>query len=394
MKESTIPILDNINVPKGERRSRGKLAETLKLKSISLNRLNDLKDSKVTKIKTKFIFKVYLHLFCQIILILLMAFFAFKNKTINSFLSNNKIIFYTFILLAFILFIYPLFSDQILRIIPYNYIYLLIFTISIFYIISKLLLLLSPSLVRIGAILLILEIIYLLIDSYFKKKNNDENNDEIVNSCIFIGLFLLFVSSILLFIEKISLFKIIIIFLIILSIGAYLIYDTNLILLNYRRNFEEKDYVLATMFLYIDVIQTIFELIGKFYNSFEPEKVPINKATKSMIYTGEEEYELLYNQKDEEEKKKEKERLKDERLFRNINRTISVKGIKLDPNKIIKETEKENEESDNENENENLKVKENTIQIQKEDEDDNDISFKQNLEKKLVFDNKDEEEEK
>ena len=289
MKESTIPILDNAS-PRGERRNRGKLAETLKLKAISLNRLDDFKDSKNKKIKTKFIFKVYLHLFCQIIIILLLALFAFKSKTFNSILSYNKIIFYTLIILAFILFLYPLFSDQILKIIPYNYIYLLIFTICISYIICKLILFLNPSLVRIGAILLILEIIYLLIDSYFRKKYND----DILNSSIFIGLFLLFLSSILCFIEKIKILKMIIIFLILLSIGVYLIYDMNLILVDYRRNFEEKDYVLANMFLYIDIIQTIFELIGKFYNSFEPEKVPINKASKSMIYTGEEEYELLF----------------------------------------------------------------------------------------------------
>ena len=126
----------------------------------------------------------------------------------------------------------------------------------------------------------------------------------------------------------------------------------NLILLDTRRNFDENDYVLATIFLYIDIFQTLGELIIKFYNSCEPEKKPIKKhnPAKSMIFTGEEEYESLYNQK-EEEKKKEDD---DDKVV--IKRTSSHKEFKLDPNKIIKEDESEDKE-DSENEKDKDKKK-------------------------------------
>ena len=366
MKESIALMYDDDNrihsQPKNERKKRGKLSETLTPKSFFLE---ELKDPKNKKIRNKFIFKVYLHLFFQIILILSLVLFAFINKKFNSFLTNNKIVFYVNIITAFILFIYPLYSDQILTKFPFNYIYLLIFTISISYIICKISIVFSPTLVKIGAILLICEILYLLIDSFMIKKKYI----DFFNTSAFLGLCLLFVSSILYYIEKINVFKIILIFLIVLLFGIYLIYDMNLIFSDIRRNFGVNDYVLANMFLYIDIIQTIFELIIKYYNSFEPERMPINKAPKSMIYVGDEEYENLYNQKEEEKKKKEDDLLNSKR------RTHSVKAFSIDPNKIIKETEKENEEDEKDNEN------------------DNDISFKNSNQRKLVFDNIEEEEE-
>ena len=149
----------------------------------------------------------------------------------------------------------------------------------------------------------------------------------------------------------------------------------------YKKRLEENDYVLATIFLYIDIFQTLVELIIKFYNSCEPEKKPIKKhnPAKSMIYTGEEEYESLYNQKEEEKKKEDN----DDKI--EIKRTSSHKEFKLDPNKIIKEDESEdNEESENE------KDKEKEKEIEKEIE--HNSSFKRpNNEEKLIFENKEEE---
>ena len=166
---------------------------------------------------------------------------------------------------------------------------------------------------------------------------------DIGNTIAFIGLCLLFIGSILYFVKKITFFKLIFVILIVLLLGVYLIYDMNLIFLDTRRNFDEKDYVLATIFIYIDIIQTILELIVKFFNSFEPERMPIKKynKTKRMIYTGDEDYENLYTQKSEKEKKIDE----DEDDVIKIKRTNSVKGFKVDSKYIIKE-EDENEEEE------------------------------------------------
>ena len=376
MDESVEPLLDNNNIqyPRTERKNKGKLSETTfipKSKSFALNLQNYNKDSKTRKIENKFLFKIYLHFFGQIIFILLMALFGFKNKTLNSILSNNKILFIIFIIIIFILLIYPLKYEQILKNPPYNYIYLTLFTISISYVICKILISFNSNLIEAGAILFIIQLLYLIIDSYISK--NDKL--DLVNSSAFMGLCLLFIGSILYFIKKVNFLNLIFIICIILLFGIYLIYDMNLILLNTRRNFEENDYILATIYLYIDIFQTIGELIIKFYNSCEPEKKPIKKHNPvSMIYTGEEEYENLYNQKEEEKKKEDK----DDKV--EIKRTSSHKEFKLDPNKIIKENEvEENEESEDEKE----KEKEKNIE--------HDNSFKRlNSGEKLIFENKEE----
>jgi hypothetical protein len=83
----------------------------------------------------------------------------------------------------------------------------------------------------------------------------------------------------------------------------------NLIFEEKRRPFEENDYVLATMFIYIDIIQTIFELIGKFYSSLEPERKTKHQyhSQKSNIFIGEKEYVESYQEKNDENNKEQNE---------------------------------------------------------------------------------------
>jgi len=337
MDESTKPLLKDDYQNSRSERKRIK-SETIKVKCFSLDSIYKPKNMKNLKNENKFIFKVYLHLLSQTIFLILTVIFAFK-LTIFGQIFSNSILFYIFITLAFVLFIYPLMSNQILKEKPYNYIYLVIFTISVCYIICKILLYFEFSTSIIALILFIFELLYLTVDSYLSKRTEM----DIGNTIAFIGLCLLFIGSILYFVKKITFFKLIFVILIVLLLGVYLIYDMNLIFLDTRRNFDEKDYVLATIFIYIDIIQTILELIVKFFNSFEPERMPIKKynKTKSMIYTGDEDYENLYTQKSEKEKKIDE----DEDDVIKIKRTNSVKGFKVDSKYIIKE-EDENEEEE------------------------------------------------
>ena len=357
MKESSEPLLKISDYSKSGRKSKPK-SGTLKTKAFSFDLAHSkLKDSIKRKTENKFIFIVYLHFFCQIFFIFLMIIISFRIKLINHILSRNRTVFIIFSIILFITFTYPLYTDEILKKFPYNYLYLFIFTISLSYILCKVLIMLNSSVVRIGSILLFFELIYLLIDAYFSKKNNS----DLSSIAPFIGLTLLFIGAILYFIEKISLLKLILIIGIIFLVGIYLIYDMNIIFLQVRRKYDEKDYVLATIFLYIDLAQTSVELIGKFYNSCEPQKKPLNNRkveTKSLIYVGEEEYLDKYNPKNQEEEEID------------IKRTNSAKGLRIDSSKIIKETENENDESDK--------------------EDEKDTSFKHNTDKKLVFENKEE----
>ena len=141
MEESIEPLLDNnenVNT-KIQRKKKGKSSETLKAKKLSFDLLSfNEKNSKTKKIENRFIFKVYLHVFCQFIIILLMIILAFKNKLVNSIISNNIYAFFSISIATFIAIFLPLFIEKLLKIIPYNYIYFLIFTIGVSYIICNL----------------------------------------------------------------------------------------------------------------------------------------------------------------------------------------------------------------------------------------------------------------
>ena len=225
-----------------------------------------------------------------------MLFLTFKNLFFYTIIVLNNYVFYTILIILLVTFIRPLISDAILKNAPQNYIYLFIFTICLTYIICKFAIMVDFSLIKLTTILNVVEILYLTIESYIVKKS-EKNETDIANTATFMGLCLLFIGSIYCFLYKISILHLSIIILILVSIGVYIIYDMNCIFIDKRRKFQKNEYVLATMFLYIDIFQTLFELLEKFYNSCEPERKPINRGKKSMIYTGDEDYQNLYKTK-------------------------------------------------------------------------------------------------
>ena len=382
--ESSEPLLNEKNNKKSkiERKKKGKISETIKAKSVSCLNLNfyypedeneKQKDPKTIKIETKFLFKIFFHLFAQLIFIILMLIILFNNETMNHFFSNSNNLFLFFIIFGLITFIAPIFSDKIINIFPYNYIYLSIFTLIICYFTCKLLIFLNSSTVIITVILFSSELIVLGIDTYLIEK--DKINK--INSIIFSGVCLLFIGLFYYFIKKIQFYKILLIIIIILIIGYYLIYDMNLILSEKKRKFREDEYVPATLFIYTNIIPTMFE----FCDSFESRRKPIknHKGQKTMIFTGEESYERLYNQKDDEENNNEEEEKKAYNLLPKRRNTDKGRILRLIQNNIIKETENEDDSDDNQDEKDN----ENALLNNNE----NDISFKNQTGKKLEFEN-------
>ena len=382
--ESSEPLLDEKNNKKAkvERKKRGKVSETIKTKSLSCLNLNyyyqedeneKQKDPKTIKIETKFLFKIFFHLFAQLIFIILMLIILFNNETMNHFLSNSNNLFLFFIIFGLITFIVPIFSEKIINIFPYNYIYLSIFTLIISYFTCKVLIFLNSSTIIISVILFSSELIVLGIDSYLIEK--DKINK--INSIIFSGVCLVFIGLFYYFIKKIQLYKIFLIIIIILIIGYYLIYDMNLILSEKKKKFRENDYVPATLFIYSNIIPTMFE----FCDSFESRRKPIkkHKGQKTMIYTGDESYERLYNQKDDEENNNEDDEKKTNTLLPKRRNTDVGRKIRLSQNNIIKEVENENDSDDKEDEKDN----ENSLL----NNNDTDISFKNQSGQKLEFEN-------
>ena len=344
MDKSTYPQSDNkIQSQKIKSRQKNKIIEDIKPIFSNLNRLK-LEDLKANKI----IFKVYLYFFIHILFIITIYLLSFKVIIIHSFISTNTVLFNTFLILAFISLVYPLFNGHLLRITPYNYFYLVIFTISFSYMICKLLISMKPEssyeFLKISSELFIFQLIFIIINQYVYKREYF----YIIRNIFFLLLYLLFIGIISHFIEKISFFKLMIITLIIRLIYLYLIYDEKYVLYQKRPKLQENDFVLETIYLYIDIFiyLELFEAIYKLTKNNNSTRESANGPTekketfpKRMIYTGDKEYENLYERNDEEENKKDKitER-----------RSNSDKGLKKRVDEIIEECEEEEEESEKE----------------------------------------------
>ena len=110
---------------------------------------------------------------------------------------------------------------------------------------------------------------------------------------------------------------------------------------------------------------TMFE----FCDSFESRRKPIkkHKGQKSMIDIGEESYERLYNQKDDDEINNEEDEKKSYELIPKRRNIDMGRKLRLNQNNIIKESENENDSDENkdlkENENSLLNNNENDILV-------------------------------
>jgi FtsH-binding integral membrane protein len=354
--ESNEPLL---NPPKKSFKRKERLHGTVAYEpsfSKNLSKLYSEKDPKLEKEKNKFLFKVYLHLLCQSIFIFIMLIFAFRFTFFTTLLIENNIIFYASLIILLIAFIQPLISDQILKNKPQNYIYLSIFTLCISYILCKEAVLFDFYLIMIMSLLNIIEILYLTIESYIVKKN-EKTEMEIANTATFMGLVILFIGSILCFLKKISIFKFSVVLLILIVLGVYIIYDMNCIFIDKRRVFKDDEFVLATVFVYIDIFQTILELLEKFYNSCEPERKPVKKKTtkRGMIFTGEDDYKKQYRKESDEKDKKSN----DDENANKHHRRLSSSDLKrnltfMEKNPILEDINEEKDEEIEIKDNENL----------------------------------------
>ncbi len=129
----------------------------------------------------------------------------------------------------------------------------------------------------------------------------------------------------------------------------------NCIFIDKRRVFQKNEYVLATIFLYIDIFQTILELLEKFYNSCEPERKPVKKKTtkRGMIYTGEDDYKKQYRKESDEKDKK----VNDDENFKKHHRRNSSSDLKR--NLTFREKNPILEDINEEEKDEEIEIKDN-----------------------------------
>ena len=131
--EATEPLLNAPAIKPFERKAMSKVSatrtEARKDLSLKFKKIFEENDPKNLKIKNKFLSKVYLHVICQALLLLLMIFLAFKLEVFHNFLFRNNVALYIALILLFVVLIRPLVSDKVLKKFPVNYFYIFFFTL-------------------------------------------------------------------------------------------------------------------------------------------------------------------------------------------------------------------------------------------------------------------------
>ena len=126
--EATEPLLNAPAIKPFERKAMSKVSatrtEARKDLSLKFKKIFEENDPKNLKIKNKFLSKVYLHVICQALLLLLMIFLAFKLEVFHNFLFRNNVALYIALILLFVVLIRPLVSDKVLKKFPVNYFYI------------------------------------------------------------------------------------------------------------------------------------------------------------------------------------------------------------------------------------------------------------------------------
>ena len=351
-EETTEPLLKH-KENQFQRKGRSPIYHTIEKTSFgSLNKIHPdyVIDPKLEKEQNKFLFKTYIHLLFQSIIIFTLLFLTFKIELFKMTIKKSVVLYIIIIIILLITFIRPLVSDKILKSFPENYLYLSIFTLCFCYILCKIAIKFEFTLVLILSILNIIEILILTIESYITK--GEKTPADIASIATFLGLGLLFIGSVVGFLLKIPIFKLSIILLILIFLEVYILYDMNCIFIDKRRKFQKDEYVLATMFIYVDIFQTLLELLEKFYNSCEPERKPIKRHTekKFMIYTGDEDYKRLYRKEEDEKKSNENKENNRTHVRRKSSSDIKFKyQIRGSMPNIIESAEQEEENDEKEN---------------------------------------------
>ena len=261
---------DDIKVPLINDKIKYKEEDNNKISKINEDNSDDeeenlLLDKKVDKeviLKNRIISKIFLLFFIQLSITFLFIYYAFNNNKFNDLLKNHKEIFYLSIGLTGII-LFSSYKWEILLItVPFNYFFFLIFTLSISYIICKIVILFTFKVISLLWTLILIMILSLSIYSY-----NFTKAIKIIPAVIFTSLILFTFSIVIKFVSKIPIVNVLLILLCLISLAVYLVYDV--LSLIKEKKIDNKHYILVNVYLYGDIFRLFFKLIKFITKNFE-----------------------------------------------------------------------------------------------------------------------------
>ena len=258
--------------------SKGK--ETLKQqKNASLaaekEKRKDIDEEIDKEIRSNFIFKVYVLLLCQLLIAVIMITFSLYSESFQYVLLHVRAVYIMFFIIAALTFIGPNFFPKILKLHPYNYIYLFTFTISYDYIICEQTCKYTPITVMMALILTFITVATLTLYAKHSKKDF-----TILGGTFFVSMNLFVIGNMITYIIGAQYSSYVVICCCCIVFSTYIIYDTQLIIGDGGERFSEDDYILATMLLYIDIINLFVQMLKLISKAMDDEKNKDSKTDK------------------------------------------------------------------------------------------------------------------
>ena len=209
------------------------------------------------KVQMGFIRKVYGILTAQILITFGFAAFAVNSPRLASFMdSNNWLVIVSLVISLVALYSLVCFVDFQRRV-PYNYLTLLLFTVCEAYIIAYFCLAYSPSQVYEAGFMAAAMCIGLTIYACFTT-----TDFTLWGGFLFMAGLVFVIGGSIMLIFRTPLLLVIFDCIGLLLFGFYLIYDTQLILGSKSAVYSVDDYIMATMNLYLDIVNIFLDILS------------------------------------------------------------------------------------------------------------------------------------
>lgn len=208
-------------------------------------------------LRLQFIRKVYGIFAAQIVLTAIFIFLTLRSSSIQSFMSVNAFLFPLSIVFGLGCLYALICYTHLNRTVPTNYILLFSFTLCEMYTIAYVCKDYDPLTVMVAALLTAVVATALTLYAIFTK-----TDFTTMSAALFVGLSLLIVASIIAIFVKIPLLNLVLSVIGTFLFGIYLIMDTQLILGTKSLHYTKDDYIMASLNLYLDIINLFLDLLG------------------------------------------------------------------------------------------------------------------------------------
>ena len=219
---------------------------------------NQIFEKMNSKIRNDFIVKVYSILLVQILMTSLVVFFSYTSKSFNDFLYNNSFFYLVSLTILLTSIFIVLCNTQLLRTVPYNYIFLIAFTLAESYFLAAITCSYDKQTVLIS--LLFTFVMVLTLTIYALKTETDIT---VYGGVLFCLLTLSILCGIILIFIRIDFLILVYNIIVLIIFAAYIVFDTQLMVgKNNGMKYSIDDYILASINLYLDIINLFIQLLS------------------------------------------------------------------------------------------------------------------------------------